>query len=78
MTEFKRPSLDDWALRAVDELKGRDVDELVWSTPEGIDVKALYSAEDLEGLDTRSSSCPDSPPSCAARGRRCMPAGPGP
>ena len=51
MTEFKRPSLDDWALRAVDELKGRDVDGLVWSTPEGIDVKALYSAEDLEGLD---------------------------
>ena len=48
MAEFKKPSLDDWAARAVEELKGRDVDELVWQTPEGIDVKALYSAADLE------------------------------
>jgi len=48
MSEFKKPSLDDWAARAVEELKGRDVDELVWQTPEGIDVKALYSAADLE------------------------------
>jgi methylmalonyl-CoA mutase len=52
MTESKKPSLDDWAVRAVEEMKGRNVDELVWPTPEGIDVKALYSAEDLEGLDT--------------------------
>ena len=52
MTESKKPSLDDWAVRAVEEMKGRDVDELVWPTPEGIDVKALYSAEDLEGLES--------------------------
>jgi methylmalonyl-CoA mutase len=48
MAEFKKPSLNDWAARAVEELKGRDVDELVWQTPEGIDVKVLYSAADLE------------------------------
>ncbi len=27
------------------------VDEMAWGTPEGIDVKPLYSAEDLEGVD---------------------------
>ena len=53
MAEFKKPSLDDWAVRAVEELKGRGVDELVWPTPEGIDVKALYSQEDLENIEHR-------------------------
>ena len=51
MAEFNKPSLDDWAASAVEELKGRDVDGLVWPTPEGIDVKALYSAADLEEID---------------------------
>jgi methylmalonyl-CoA mutase len=51
MKEFEKPSLDDWAARAVEELKQRDVAELVWPTPEGIEVKALYTAEDLEGID---------------------------
>ena len=52
MAEFEKPSLDDWAARAVEELKGRNVDELVLPTLEGIDVKALYTAEDLEGIET--------------------------
>ncbi|MFG3230017.1 methylmalonyl-CoA mutase [Kitasatospora sp. NPDC048194] len=30
---------------------GKDVDELVWDTPEGIGVKPLYTAADLTGLD---------------------------
>ncbi|MGW6915088.1 methylmalonyl-CoA mutase [Kitasatospora sp. NPDC054939] len=30
---------------------GKDVDELVWDTPEGIGVKPLYTAADLAGLD---------------------------
>ena len=51
MTEFEKPTLDDWAARAVEELKGRDVDELVWPTPEGIDAKALYTAADLEEVE---------------------------
>ncbi|MHB1138731.1 MAG: methylmalonyl-CoA mutase [Microthrixaceae bacterium] len=38
-----------WADAA--SLDGAAVDDAVWSTPEGIDVKALYSAADLEGLD---------------------------
>ena len=51
MSEFKKPSLDDWAVRAVEELKGRKIDELEWPTPEGIEVKALYTAEDLETIE---------------------------
>jgi methylmalonyl-CoA mutase len=30
---------------------GKDVDEAVWETPEGIAVKPLYAAGDLAGLD---------------------------
>jgi methylmalonyl-CoA mutase len=30
---------------------GKDVDEAVWDTPEGIAVKPLYTADDLAGLD---------------------------
>ncbi|MFB6893272.1 methylmalonyl-CoA mutase [Kitasatospora sp. NPDC056327] len=30
---------------------GKDVDEQLWDTPEGIGVKPLYTAADLEGLD---------------------------
>ncbi|MEV4096409.1 methylmalonyl-CoA mutase family protein, partial [Streptosporangium saharense] len=40
---------DDWA-RAVRQATGQSPDELVWQTPEGIDVKPLYTADDLEGL----------------------------
>src|SRR5215210_2367406 len=36
---------------AAEELKCADPDDLVWHTPEGIDVSPLYTAEDLEGLD---------------------------
>jgi methylmalonyl-CoA mutase len=45
---FKIPSLDDWqkvALKAAGS-----PDKLVWRTPEGIEVKALYTAADLKGL----------------------------
>jgi methylmalonyl-CoA mutase len=38
----------DWAALAAKEVKGRD---LTWHTPEGIPVKALYSAEDVAGID---------------------------
>ncbi|WP_194923562.1 methylmalonyl-CoA mutase [Catenulispora pinisilvae] len=30
---------------------GKDVEDALWETPEGITVKPLYTAEDLEGLD---------------------------
>jgi len=51
MTVFPRKTLDDWQALAAKECKGRPLEELTWKTPEGIAVKPLYSAQDLEGLD---------------------------
>jgi methylmalonyl-CoA mutase len=42
------PSLDSWRKLAERELKASP-DTFVWKTPEGIDVKPLYTARDLEG-----------------------------
>jgi methylmalonyl-CoA mutase len=39
-----KPTLDQWAAAADKEVKGKD---LTWATPEGIDVKPLYTAEDV-------------------------------
>jgi methylmalonyl-CoA mutase len=45
------PTLDDWRKLASKDLKGAAPDEaLTWHTPEGIDVKPLYTADDLDGL----------------------------
>jgi methylmalonyl-CoA mutase len=44
------PTVDDWRDLAAKELKG-DPDSLVRMTPEGIPVKPLYTAADLEGLE---------------------------
>ncbi|QWC57915.1 methylmalonyl-CoA mutase [Erythrobacter sp. 3-20A1M] len=43
-----KPTYDDWKARADKEVKGRD---LTWHTPEGFDVKPLYTAEDTQGID---------------------------
>ena len=43
-----KPTRDDWKALADKEVKGRD---LSWHTPEGIDVKPLYTQEDVEGVD---------------------------
>ncbi|MBC6441147.1 MAG: methylmalonyl-CoA mutase [Rhodospirillales bacterium] len=40
----------DWCERAEKELRGGSADDLVWQTPEGIAVKPLYTAADLEAL----------------------------
>ncbi|WP_395614072.1 methylmalonyl-CoA mutase [Allosphingosinicella sp.] len=47
MTE-KKPAKADWDAAAAKEVKGKD---LVWHTPEGIDVQPLYTAADAAGLD---------------------------
>jgi len=39
-----KPTLDQWAAAADKEVKGKN---LTWHTPEGIDVKPLYTAEDV-------------------------------
>ncbi len=51
MTTFPKHTLDDWRQAARGELKGQSPEGLVWATPEGIPVKPLYTAEDLEGLE---------------------------
>ena len=44
------PTIAEWKALASKELKGADADSLVWATPEGIDVKPLYTAEDLAAV----------------------------
>ena len=41
----------EWTDAARKELKGADPADLVVTTPEGIDIKPLYTSADLEGLD---------------------------
>jgi methylmalonyl-CoA mutase len=40
-----------WRELASEELRGVDPDQLVWETPEGLNVKALYTAADIEELE---------------------------
>src|SRR5215510_12339133 len=47
----ERPTYDDWRDAAAKELRGADPDSLMWHPPEGIDVKPLYTAADLERLE---------------------------
>ena len=49
----RRPGADvaAWRKLASEDLGGESPDTLVWNTPDGIAVKALYTAEDLEGLE---------------------------
>jgi methylmalonyl-CoA mutase len=43
--------IDEWAALVARELKGADPSSLTWTTPEGIDVKPLYTGADTAGLD---------------------------
>jgi len=61
MKEFTGKTLDDWHALAKKELKGKPPEDLVWHTPEGIAVRPLYTAEDLQGLD-HLDSLPGMPP----------------
>ncbi len=51
MTEFPDKTLADWAKLSERELKDTDPESLIWETPEGIRVKPLYTAQDLEALE---------------------------
>lgn len=50
MTGDPKPDLQAWATLVEKETRGRAPSDLAWRTPEGIDVKPLYTAADLEGL----------------------------
>jgi len=49
------PTLKDWEELARKELKGREVSELDWHTAEGIRLKPLYTAADLEELEVANT-----------------------
>jgi len=51
----KQPNIDQWNELATKQLRGKPLDSLNWETPEGIDVKPLYTAEDLEKIEHMDS-----------------------
>ncbi|NML45821.1 methylmalonyl-CoA mutase [Ramlibacter sp. G-1-2-2] len=48
--EFKTASLADWEQAAAKSAPGGKTEALNWVTPDGITVKPLYTAQDLDGL----------------------------
>ena len=51
MAEFPKKTLEEWRALAARELGGRPVEDRTWETLEGIKVKPLYTAADLEGIE---------------------------
>ncbi len=51
----KHPEYQKWSELASKQMKGKSVDKLNWMTPEGINIKPLYTAEDLEGMEATNS-----------------------
>ena len=51
MAKSRKRTLADWKDAARAEMKGDSAGGRVWMSPEGIPVKALYTAEDLEKLE---------------------------
>nr|WP_320016894.1 methylmalonyl-CoA mutase [uncultured Desulfobacter sp.] len=45
------PDKHKWMELATKELKGKPVESLNWMSPEGIEVKPLYTAEDIKGME---------------------------
>ncbi|MEM7121076.1 MAG: methylmalonyl-CoA mutase [Pseudomonadota bacterium] len=61
MSRFRDQAPETWRDLAEKDLKGDSVDGLVWRSPEGLDIKPLYTAanlEALEGLDTLPGLAP--------------------
>ena len=51
MSTSKKSNLHGWLEAATEELKDRSPEDLIWETPEGISIKPLYTAADLEKLE---------------------------
>ena len=47
----EHPDKQKWIDLATKELRGKPLESLNWQTPEGIPVKPVYTAEDIEGLE---------------------------
>ncbi len=50
----EHPQLDEWKELATKQMKGKPVNSLDWMSPEGIKLKPLYTAEDLENMDSNT------------------------
>ena len=61
MPEFDDTEIGEWVRLAQKEVGQDNFSSLRWQTPEGIEVKALYTAEDLEALGHKQS-LPGFPP----------------
>ena len=62
MSSSKKPTLADWQKLAEKDLgEGGSLESLTWHTPEGIEVKPLYTLEDLEKLES-ADTLPGFPP----------------
>src|SRR6186713_982677 len=61
MADFPKKTLADWQKLAAKELRDKPLSSLDWTTPEGIVVRPLYTAADLEQLETLGS-LPGFPP----------------
>jgi methylmalonyl-CoA mutase len=48
--EFTPATLEQWAKAAAKSAPGGDLGAIKWVTPDGIEVKPLYTAQDLQGL----------------------------
>ncbi len=51
----KHPQLQKWIDTAEKQMKGKSIETLEWLTPEGIKVKPLYTAEDMEGIESANT-----------------------
>jgi len=51
MTDSQKLPPEQWQKQAEKELRGRPLDSLNWNTAEGINVKPLYTAEDIESIN---------------------------
>ena len=55
------PDKQKWIDLAAKELRGKPLESLDWLTPEGIPVKPMYTAEDIEGME-HVNTLPGLPP----------------
>src|SRR5579871_7007558 len=52
MADFPKKTRADWEKLAAKELRDKPLSSLDWTTPEGIVVKPIYTAADLENLES--------------------------
>ncbi len=57
----QHPDKNKWEETATKQMRGKPLEGLNWMTPEGIEVKPLYTAEDIEGMEC-ANTIPGMPP----------------